>query len=127
MFVEALATVSLHCTVEERDYSPREGRVGEPFKAQIHIDYENRRALVRMDHWQASGDMVSPILVTDGEVDFLDGAFELAALDNAAIDRTTGRFSMRLRTLRSPNYVDFVGTCEPGEPIQLPARPQPRF
>lgn len=139
MFLEAIAAVSLHCTAEvtrsvkgphwNSDW--RTEVLNPAFPIRVYVDYDRTYAYIEMGDSPEDNRKVetSSVLVTDAVIRVVDGFFGFHRIDELSINRSTGAFTMRLIDATSPtrDTVRYSGTCEPGEPIQLPERPAPRF
>ena len=134
MFLEAIAAVSLHCSVAESlVYQPgtRPGETtGPSYSAQLYVDYDRPYGYLKIDHPEAPGHIeTTSVLVTDTRIRFLAGSFGMNRLNDAVVDRTTGVFTLEIMTpvRATGTRLPLRGTCTPGEPIELPERAAPLF
>lgn len=139
MLVEALAAVSLHCTAEVRQSvrGPRWNSgwtdvvLNPAFPIRIHVDYERGWGYVELGDNPAEDRKLetSSILVTDQRIRVIDGFFGFHRIDDLTINRSTGELQMVLINAADDRAqpLRYRGSCEPGEAIELPERPVPRF
>lgn len=126
MFAELATTVSLHCTLVERQGANGPDIGTERYTGRIYVDYDRRYGFFDIEHPEFGQHESHLVLVTDEAISLYSGFVNrFNEIDILQVNRSTGELRIGLRGIRE--WHQFRGTCEPGPEITPPQAPTPKF